>query len=280
MSATIRVATPEDAEAILAIYAPIVRETAISFEVEPPTRVEMQAAHRQDTAATALARLCAAGEVLGYVYASPHRARAAYQWSVDVTVYIQAQARRTGIGRALYHALFAAVDSCKGFTNCYAGITLPNPASVGLHEALGFQPVGVYQAVGYKLGAWHDVGWWQRGLPAAPESPHPADRVRGAAADLDRVGGCARRRDAAPTGVRSMCHVSRKYHTLSRQEEKTTWTHSPTMISAPPSVPGMARLRKPVARPRRQPRPPAAGVHPPTRKAPRVAAGPPRRHST
>ena len=167
MSATIRVARPEDAEVILTIYAPIVRETAISFEVEPPPRGEMH-----ERIATTLRQLpwlvCERrGEVLGYVYASPHRARTAYQWSVDVSVYIHAQARRTGMGRALYHAFFELLI-LQGFYQCYAGITLPNPASVGLHEALGFQPVGVYQAVGYKLGAWHDVGWWQRALQPRP----------------------------------------------------------------------------------------------------------------
>jgi phosphinothricin acetyltransferase len=172
MSATIRVARPEDAEAILTIYAPIVRETAISFEGTPPTREEMH-----ERIATTLQRLpwlvCEhQGEVLGYVYASPHRARAAYQWSVDVSVYIHAKARRTGMGRALYHALFALLI-VQGLYECFAGITLPNPASVGLHEALGFQPVGVYQAVGYKLGAWHDVGWWQRGLQPRPSLPTP-----------------------------------------------------------------------------------------------------------
>jgi L-amino acid N-acyltransferase YncA len=172
MSATVRVALPEDAEAILAIYAPIVQETAISFEVEPPTWVEMQ-----QRIATTLQHLpwlvCAwQGEVLGYVYASPHRTRAAYQWSVDVSVYIHAQARRTGMGRALYHTLFALLI-LQGFYQCYAGITLPNPASVGLHEALGFQPVGVYQAVGYKLEAWHDVGWWQWALQPRPSLPTP-----------------------------------------------------------------------------------------------------------
>ena len=176
MSTTIRVACPEDADAILAIYTPIVRETAISFEVEPPTYVEMH-----ERIATTLRRLpwlvCERqGEVLGYVYASPHRARAAYQWSVDVSVYIHAKARRTGMGRALYHAIFQLL-SLQGFYQCFAGITLPNPASVGLHEALGFQPVGVYQAVGYKLGGWHDVGWWQRALQPRPSLPTPPTAV-------------------------------------------------------------------------------------------------------
>ena len=172
MSATMRVARPEDAEAIVTIYTPIVRDTAISFEVEPPTPLEMH-----ERIATTLRRLpwlvCEhQGEVLGYVYASPHRARAAYQWSVDVSVYIHAQVRRTGMGRALYHALFQLL-SLQGFYQGFAGITLPNPASVGLHEALGFQPVGVYQAVGYKLGVWHDVGWWQRALQPRPSLPTP-----------------------------------------------------------------------------------------------------------
>jgi L-amino acid N-acyltransferase YncA len=172
MSTTIRAALPEDAEAILTIYTPIVRETAISFEVEPPTRVEMHA-----RIVTTLQRLpwlvCERqGEMLGYVYASPHRTRAAYPWSVDVSVYIHAKARRAGMGRALYHALFELL-SLQGFYQRFAGITLPNPVSVGLHEALGFQPVGVYQAVGYKLGGWHDVGWWQRALQPRPSLPTP-----------------------------------------------------------------------------------------------------------
>ena len=172
MSPTIRVATPEDAEAILAIYAPIVQQTAISFEVEPPMLMEMH-----ERIAKTLQQLpwlvCAPhGEVLGYVYASPHRARPAYQWAVDVSVYTHAKARRLGIGRALYASLFQLL-TLQGFYNCYAGITLPNPASVGLHVALGFQPVGVYQTVGYKLGAWHDVGWWQRGLKPCLSHPDP-----------------------------------------------------------------------------------------------------------
>ena len=161
MSATMRVALAEDAEAILAIYAPIVRETAISFEVEPPTQVEMH-----ERIATTLRRLpwlvCEhQGEVRGYVYASPHRARAAYQWSVDVSVYIHAQARRTGMGRALYHALFELLTQ-QGLYTCYAGITLPNPASVTLHEKLGFTHTGTLQSVGFKLDRWVDVGYWQK----------------------------------------------------------------------------------------------------------------------
>jgi L-amino acid N-acyltransferase YncA len=107
---------------------------------------------------------------VGYAYASKHRERAAYQWSVDVSIYIRPHAHRRGIGRALYTSLFRVL-ALQGFYHAYAGITLPNPASVGLHEALGFQPVGVYQAVGFKLGAWHDVGWWRLLLRPLAEDP-------------------------------------------------------------------------------------------------------------
>jgi len=176
MSAMMRVAQPDDAEALLTIYAPIVRGTAIAFEVEPPTPLEMG-----ERIATTLQKLpwliCEQqGAVRGYVYASPHRARAAYQWSVDVTVYILAQARRTGMGRALYHALFHLLRM-QGLYQANAGITLPNPASVGLHEVLGFQPVGVYEALGYKLGVSHVVGWWRRGLQPRPSLPIPPTAV-------------------------------------------------------------------------------------------------------
>jgi L-amino acid N-acyltransferase YncA len=107
---------------------------------------------------------------LGYAYAGPHRARAAYQWSLDASVYVHAQYQRRGIGRALYTSLFKIV-TLQGYYNVYAGITLPNPGSVGLHEALGFRPVGVYRAVGYKLGAWYDVGWWHLALRPANTPP-------------------------------------------------------------------------------------------------------------
>jgi len=171
----IRLAEERDAEAVQRIYAPFVLHTAVSFEVEPPGVDEM----RSRIAAT-LARLpwlvCERQEnVIGYAYASPHKTRAAYGWSVDVAIYVHEGFRRHGVGRALYTSLLAALR-LQGFYNAYAGVTLPNPGSVGLHEAMGFQPVGIYRDIGYKLGRWHDVGWWQLPLrdrsaaPAAPES--------------------------------------------------------------------------------------------------------------
>jgi phosphinothricin acetyltransferase len=123
------------------------------------------------------------GEVQGYVYARPFRDRPAYQWSTEVTAYVGEGRRRGGVGRALYTSLFAILR-LQGYVNAYAGITLPNAASVGLHEALGFVPVGVYRGCGYKCGAWHDVGFWQlelRPWPAQPAPPRSLPQVVGAA---------------------------------------------------------------------------------------------------
>ncbi len=176
----IRLATPQDAEFMQEIYAPLVRDTPISFELTPPSVAEMTA--RVTRTLTRYPWLvCAAEErLLGYAYAGGHREREAYQWSVDVSVYVHPQARRLGVGRALYISLFPILR-LQGFYNAYAGIALPNPASVGLHQSLGFTAVGVYERVGYKLGAWHDVGWWQLTLqPRAdtPAIPQPLPVVR------------------------------------------------------------------------------------------------------
>jgi phosphinothricin acetyltransferase len=174
-AASLRLANPGDAAAVAAIYAPVVRTTAISFETEPPSVDEMAA--RIDRTRTRWPWLVCdrGGEVLGYAYASRHSERAAYQWSVDVSVYVDARAHRSGIGRALYTSLLRLLV-VQGFYNAYAGITLPNAASVGLHETIGFVPVGVYRHVGFKLGAWHDVGWWSLGLqPTTGHPPSPVD---------------------------------------------------------------------------------------------------------
>jgi phosphinothricin acetyltransferase len=155
----IRLAEEGDAPQIAAIYAPVVRDTIISFEAEPPSAEEI-ARRVRDTLVRWPWLVCERdGEVLGYAYAGAHRSRVAYQWSVDVSVYVRDDARQRGVGRALYTSLIAALD-LQGFYNAYAGIALPNNASVGLHEAMGFRLVGVYRGVGYKLGAWRDVGWW------------------------------------------------------------------------------------------------------------------------
>jgi len=112
--------------------------------------------------------------VIGFAYAARHRHRAAYRWSVDCSVYVDATAQRRGIGRLLYGELLPLLGRL-GYCRAYAGIALPNPASVGLHESVGFEPVGVYRQVGYKHGAWHDVGWWQLSLKCADGPTGPPD---------------------------------------------------------------------------------------------------------
>ncbi|MEM7443092.1 MAG: arsinothricin resistance N-acetyltransferase ArsN1 family B [Pseudomonadota bacterium] len=161
MTFAIRTAAVEDAAAIAAIYKPIVETTAISFEEAAPSIDEM--ATRIDTILANYPYLVAEreGQIAGYAYAAQHMARAAYRWSVNVSTYIDEDARGLGLGRALYQKLLADLSD-RGFHTAIAGITLPNAASVGLHEAMGFAQVGVYREVGFKFGQWHDVGWWQR----------------------------------------------------------------------------------------------------------------------
>jgi L-amino acid N-acyltransferase YncA len=166
----IRLATVNDAPAIAAIYRPIVESTPISFETVAPDADEMRR-RIQEVLGSHVWLVCEReGAVAGYAYASSHRARAAYQWSVDTSVYVDDAFRRRGIGHALYLSLFAVL-TVQGYANAFAGITLPSAASVGLHERAGFTPLGVYRRVGYKLGAWHDVGWWQRSLDLRDEEP-------------------------------------------------------------------------------------------------------------
>jgi L-amino acid N-acyltransferase YncA len=112
------------------------------------------------------------GEVLGYAYAGGHRSRAAYQWSVEVSAYVGEPWHRRGIGLALYESLFRVLV-LQGYVNAYAGVTLPNPASEGLHSAAGFAPVGVYHGIGWKAGRWHDVLWLERRLSATADAPRP-----------------------------------------------------------------------------------------------------------
>lgn len=171
MSTLIRLATLADGPALAAIYAPAVTGRATSFELEAPDDAEMARRVERLTARTPWLVCARGGEVVGYAYASPHRERPAYQWSVEVSAYVRADVHRAGVARALYTSLFAVL-ALQGFRNAYAGITLPNAASVGLHAAVGFTPVGVYRNVGYKLGAWHDVLWLERAL--GPHGPEPA----------------------------------------------------------------------------------------------------------
>jgi phosphinothricin acetyltransferase len=169
----IRLASQGDADQIAEIYRPIVLSTPISFEIEPPNESEM--ARRIERTLSAFPWLVCEYQdrIIGYAYSAAHRARAAYRWSVDTSVYVHSEFRRRGIGKGLYVSLFRIL-AAQGYFNAFAGITLPNPGSVKLHESVGFQPIGCYRDVGYKLGSWRDVGWWQRVVRPLIEAPGAA----------------------------------------------------------------------------------------------------------
>jgi L-amino acid N-acyltransferase YncA len=178
----LRLVEPDDAAQIAAIYAPFCLETAISFETAAPDQATVR--ERIRTVGERYPWLVAVsetGDVSGYAYAGKHRERAAYRWSVDCTVYLAPAAKGQGVGTELYRAL---VKICRylGYYRAFAGITLPNEASVRLHEKIGFQPIGIYRRVGFKLGKWHDVGWWSLDLlpeEAVPSEPRPIADIVG-----------------------------------------------------------------------------------------------------
>lgn len=161
----IRRALPSDAEHIIAIYLPIVEETNISFEIDTPSCEEIS--RRISTTLETHEWLVAFDKdsIAGYAYASQYRPRQAYRYSVETTVYVHERCRGQGVGKVLYEALFSSLGTL-GFRSAYAGIALPNPASIALHKAVGFEPIGVFQDAGFKFEKWHDVSWWQRKVSA------------------------------------------------------------------------------------------------------------------
>lgn len=170
-----------DAAACASIYAPFVADSAVSFEVQPPDAAEFTRRIEQTSPVYPyLVAESETGETVGFAYAGVHRARAAYRWSAEVSVYIHGDHRRRGIGRALYAELLSLMRR-HGLRIALAGITLPNDSSVALHEAMGFTPIGVYKGIGFKAGGWRDVGWWQLDLAPAvdgtPAEPGPPPRL-------------------------------------------------------------------------------------------------------
>ncbi len=171
MEKRIRSARLDDASAILAIYAPFIRETAISFETEVPSLVSLQQRISVTQEKYPWLVCETEGRVVGYAYAGPYRSRCAYDWSVETTVYVDQNFHGRGIGTLLYQTLLKILKD-QGVVNVIGGIALPNPSSIALHERLGFKQVATFSDVGFKLGRWWDVGFWQIQLqkPTVPTS--------------------------------------------------------------------------------------------------------------
>jgi L-amino acid N-acyltransferase YncA len=172
MTPTIRLASRDDAAAVAGIYGPFCESTAVSFEYVPPSTEEIRTRIQTITAQFPWLVLDDNGAVAGYAYATRHRERAAYGWSVDTAVYVSPIHHRRGAGRALYTTLFQLLR-LQGYFKAHAGVTLPNHASTSLHEAVGFKLVGIYRGVGHKHGAWHDVAWYQIALQPERSNPDP-----------------------------------------------------------------------------------------------------------
>ncbi|MEA3004383.1 MAG: hypothetical protein QOH81_3171 [Sphingomonadales bacterium] len=172
----LRTATPADAAAVAALYAPYVENSIVSFETEAPDAAAMR--KRIEAAGDLypwLAAIDEAGDLAGYAYASPFRPRPAYRYTVETTVYVRRGLHRRGIGSFLYRPLLAMLEA-QGFTQAFGAVTLPNDASVALHERLGFVRAGTYRQVGWKQSGWWDVGLWQRSLAppmVPPTEPRP-----------------------------------------------------------------------------------------------------------
>jgi L-amino acid N-acyltransferase YncA len=173
MSYTIRLAQPDDAAGILAIYGPHVINTSASFEYQPPSIAEMQ----QRISKTLqkypwlVAQDNTSSQILGYGYTSTYRERSAYQWAAETSIYVHPDAQRRGIARQLYGLLFD-ISRKQNLLTLYGVITLPNPASIQLHSAMGFEQFAIFENVGYKHGQWHNVAWMRLILSDYPKQPH------------------------------------------------------------------------------------------------------------
>ena len=172
MSATIRLATPADAADIHQVYAPIVSGTHISFERSVPSVAEIDARISKTLAQYPWLVCEIGGRLAGYAYASAFRARYAYQWTTETTVYVHPDFQRRGVSRGLYGSLLAILRA-QGYCNAVGVIALPNIGSIRAHEAAGFRKIGVFENVGFKAGNWRHTGWWQLELRPMPEAPQP-----------------------------------------------------------------------------------------------------------
>ena len=173
----IRTATPEDAPALLGIYAPYVRDTAITFEYQVPTSEEFADRIRNTLKKYPYLIAEENDELLGYTYASSFKVKAAYDWSVETSIYVRQGEHRRGVGSALYESLEACLRK-QHICNLCACITYPNPASIAFHERLGYRTTAHFHSSGFKLGEWHDIVWMEKELcpheiPPKPFLPFP-----------------------------------------------------------------------------------------------------------
>jgi phosphinothricin acetyltransferase len=164
---TLRSAVPGDAAGLLSIYEPLVLESAISFEITPPSVEEFRG--RIETVLNSWVWLVAEQDsvIVGYAYGGVYRARSAYRWSVETSICVAPESRGRGIGSILYGDLLSRLEQ-RGYCNAYAAIALPNEASIALHRRAGFTHIGIFERAGRKFGRWHDVSWWQRRLRDVP----------------------------------------------------------------------------------------------------------------
>jgi L-amino acid N-acyltransferase YncA len=167
-SLTIRQAAESDAQPLLTIYAPYVESTAVSFETAVPSVDDFTARIAKSLSKWQFLVAERDGAIAGYAYGSTHRERAAYRYSVEVSAYLDPRFHRQGIGSALYRRLFDELIA-RGYCTAFAGVTLPNDASIGMHQSVGFEMVGVFKRVGWKFDRWHDVAWMQRTLLERPQ---------------------------------------------------------------------------------------------------------------
>ena len=159
----IRTAKPTDAAALLEIYRPVVEETVTSFELAVPTADEFSERIKSVLQSHQWLVMENNDEIIAYAYASAHRAREAYKFSTETSVYVRSGNRGKGVAKTLYTALFDSIGDL-GFHNAYAGIALPNDASIALHASCGFEEIGTFREIGFKFDRWHDVSWWQRSI--------------------------------------------------------------------------------------------------------------------
>jgi len=172
----IRLIITKDAQEIIDIYSPSVLSAAVSFETVVPPIDEMQRRIQSCLEKFPWIVCVVDGKIAAYVYASKHREREAYQWSCECSVYVRDDFKGKGIGKELYQLLFEILK-LQGFINVYAGITLPNEASVHLHEKCGFMPFAKYENIGYKFGSWHTVGWWKLQINEYDLEPPPPSKL-------------------------------------------------------------------------------------------------------